>query len=381
MGLQIKSIPRVFRLLVVAGLALVGIASGQTNHPSGADHPATKAIGTLTSITDNVLVLKTDVGGEVKVVVPETARILLVDPGAKDLKDSSPVTLKELKVEDRVLASGKTGNDGSFQVALLVIMKQTAVLQKQARERADWQKRGVGGIVRAIDAATGEIVISTAPLHSVLVKTTKTTAFSRYSQESVRFSDARQAVFAEINVGDQIRARGNSSPDGKELTAEQVISGTFRNIAGTVVSVDIAQRTLTVKDVLVKKTVVVRITDDSHLQQLPMAMAQRLASLLKKPPQAEAGKQAGAVPGAEKPGIPPDLQQVLSKVPVVALSEFRKDGAVIIVSTMGNGSDGLKAISVLGGVEPVLMASPDSDTAAILSDWNLFAALNDSAAR
>jgi hypothetical protein len=197
----------------------------------------------------------------------------------------------------------------------------------------------------------------------------------------VRFSDARQAVFAEINVGDQIRARGNSSPDGKELTAEQVISGTFRNIAGTVVSVDIAQRTLTVKDVLVKKTVVVRITDDSHLQQLPMAMAQRLASLLKKPPQAEAGKQAGAVPGAEKPGIPPDLQQVLSKVPVVALSEFRKDGAVIIVSTMGNGSDGLKAISVLGGVEPVLMASPDGDTAAILSDWNLFAALNDSAAR
>ena len=34
----------------------------------------------------------------------------------------------------------------------------------------------------------------------------------------------------QIQPGDQLRARGEKSADGTEITAEEVVSGTFRNI-------------------------------------------------------------------------------------------------------------------------------------------------------
>ena len=39
-------------------------------------------------------------------------------------------------------------------------------------------------------------------------------------------------------VGDQLRARGTRTADGRELSAEEIVYGAFRNIAGNVSSVD-----------------------------------------------------------------------------------------------------------------------------------------------
>ena len=77
----------------------------------------------------------------------------------------------------------------------------------------------------------------------------------RYAPGSVKFDDAKPAPLAEIRPGDQLRARGEKNADGSELTAQEIVSGSFRNISGTISSLDSAQGTITVHDLATKKNV------------------------------------------------------------------------------------------------------------------------------
>ena len=52
--------------------------------------------------------------------------------------------------------------------------------QKQQHEREDWQRRGAGGIVSAIDPAAGVITVSVTPTLSIAVKTGKDTGFGHF---------------------------------------------------------------------------------------------------------------------------------------------------------------------------------------------------------
>jgi len=262
------------------------------------------------------------------------------------------------------------------------------VAQKQQHDREDWQKRGTGGIVSAIDAAVGTFSVSVTPTLSVLVKTSKDTNFLRYSPNSVKFADAQKGTIDQIKTGDQLRARGTRSADGKELAAEEVISGTFRNIAGTVSSIDAANNSITVKDVLAKKSVVIKFNSDSQLRKLAPQMAQRLAFFLKGGAQAAqggapaggqtsaSGTPAGAGPAGSGPGIRPaggpDFQQMLNRIPSITLADLQKEDAVMVVATQGTTGNEVTAITLLGGVEPILTASPNGTSAAALfSGWNL----------
>jgi hypothetical protein len=198
----------------------------------------------------------------------------------------------------------------------------------------------------------------------------------------VKFEDAQKSTLGEIKPGDQLRARGTRTADGKELAANEVISGTFRNIAGTISAIDAGASTVTVKDVLGKKTVKVRITPDSQMRNLPEPLARRIAFFLKSPEAAQAAaarfRQRGGGgfgrggAGGQRPGGLPDFQQMISRLPAVTLSDLKKDEAVMIVSTPGTGTSEVTAITLLSGVEPIL-TSNTSEAAALLNGWNLSA--------
>ncbi|HYX52756.1 MAG TPA: hypothetical protein VE783_04850, partial [Candidatus Limnocylindrales bacterium] len=252
------------------------------------------------------------------------------------------------------------------------------------------------GIVSAIDSTNHAVTVSVAPTQSVVVKTSDKTSFLRYAPDSIRFADAEKSSFDQIQKGDQLRARGSKSADGKELTAEQVISGTFRNIAGTISSVDAAAKTITVKDILAKKSVTVKLTSESQLRKLPPQLAQRIAFFLKSPEAAQqmAASAQGGAPGASGAGNPgqgsgraggpggggfgagrpgggpPDFQQMINRLPAVTLADLQKEEAVMIVSTSGRGSE-VSAITLLSGVEPILTAPNTAGAAALLNGWNL----------
>jgi hypothetical protein len=367
-------------------------AQGQDDRPGQATTTGVaRKLGTVKSISGNTIVLKADSGPDFSAVVQDSTRILRIPPGQADLKNATPVQLQEVQVGDRMLVQGKAGAIPDSIAALrIVVMSKSDVAQKQQQDLQDWQKRGVGGIVSAIDAAQGNITVAGTPSTSYAVKTSKSTSFLRYAPNSVKFADAQKGTFEQIKVGDQLRARGTRSTDGKEVAAEEVISGTFRNIAGTVTATDAAGNAVTVKDILAKKTVVVRLSPESQLRKLPAQLAQRIAFVLKAPPgtpgasgapasgapggQGTPGPGANAGPGGgQGRGGSPDFQQMINRLPAVTVADLQKDDAVMIVSTMGTGTE-VTAITLLSGVEPILTASPNgAGAAALLSGWNLSA--------
>ena len=75
--------------------------------------------------------------------------------------------------------------------------------------------------------------------------------------------------------------------------------------------------------------------------------------------------------GGARSGGAPDFQQMLSRMPTVALTDLHKGDAVMIVATQGTPSGGATAITLLSGVEPILQAAPSGSQAMMLSPWSL----------
>ena len=126
----------------------------------------------------------------------------------------------------------------------------------------------------------------------------KDTVLRRYAPDSVQFDDAKPSSLEQIKAGDQLRARGARSADGSEFAAEEIVSGSFRNIAGTISNVDAATNAITVMDLVTKKPVVVKISTQSQLLKLPPQMAQGMAMQLKGGGRGGAGGNGAAGCGA-----------------------------------------------------------------------------------
>lgn len=385
-------------LLLICGLALQGgvLLRAQESQPPAPQVAATRSLGTVKAISGKRVTLTTDAGSDVNVLLQDGARLLRVEPGEKDLKNAVPLALQDLQPGDRVLVRGKMADDGKSVVAAsLIAMKKIDIAQKQVHEREEWQKRGVGGMVSAVDSTNGTITITTTALgttKSIAIHVSQNTQLRRYAPNSIKFDDAKSAPIGEIKAGDQLRARGSRNTDGSELTADEVVSGSFRNIAGTIASIDSSAGTITVVDLATKKAVTITVTGESQLRKLPPPMAQRIAARLKgtsadAPPAAAGPTPKGtaepsatngtaAMHSADRPDSgrsaqgPSDLQQALSRMPALSLSDLNKGDAVMIVATPGTQGGGVTAITLLAGVEPILEASPKGSQS-ILSPWSL----------
>ena len=375
---------------------MAGLCSALGQTPTAQTDPSLqRAVGSIKAITDNGITLASDSGEEIKVTLQDSARILRVAPGEKDLKNATPVQKQDLQVGDRILVRGKAGADThSISAAAVIVMKQADVAGKRQQEREDWQKRGLGGLVTAVDASSATITISMMSFSgskSIAIHTTKDTVLRRYAPNSVKFDEAKVAPLDQIKVGDQLRARGTKNADATELAAEEVVSGSFRNLAGQITAVDPAANTLTLKDALSKQTVVVRVTGDAQLRKLPPEFAQRIAMRLKGGMAAGIPGAGAAVGGGDRPrgqgagqfpsaggggmggrsGGPPDIQQILNRMPPASLTDLQKGDVVMIVSTEGDGAGAVTAITLLAGVEAILTAAPNASQAMMLSPWSL----------
>jgi hypothetical protein len=391
--------------------SLLAGASAQTSAP------LTKAVGTVKSIDGNSLVLTTDAGADLTVTLADSARILRALPGQTDLKGATPVTVSDIHIGDRVLARGQAGEGNTVVASSAIVMARSDITDRQQREREEWRK-GVGGIVKEVNASAGTVSIANALAASgrpIVIHVAADATIRRYAPNSVKFDDAKPGALDQIKPGDQLRARGIKNADGTEFTAQAVVSGTFHDMAGTVVSTDAASNRITVIDLATKKPIVVKVSSDSQLRRLPPQVAMMIAMRLKGgTPGAVAGKNAegGGQPGAQGGGPGnwrgpgngsgsaqsvgsgasgsgasgtssggnwrgnggglPDFQTMISRMPAVSVTDLQKGDAVILVATEGSSDSGPTAITLLAGVDPILTAAPAGMQAStILSPWNL----------
>jgi hypothetical protein len=384
---------RTLRLIISSVFLCATFAQAQGSAPGSTAKP----FGTVKVVNGNTITLTAGGGTDIDVTVQDSTNLVKTAPGQQDLKGATPIQLQEVQVGDRVLVLGTIGDYGkSVLASRVIVMKKTDIADKQQHDLEDWQKRGMGGVVKTIDPGTGMITISisSAGASKILeVHTSKDTIVRRYSPDSVKFDDAKIATIDQIKPGDQLRARGDHSPDGNELTAQEIVSGTFRNIAGTVISADPSKKTVSILDLLTKKPVVVQITADSQLRKVPTFVAQRMALRLKGiSPDAVSGgglsgsgnspnatgnpasNAGGGTPpagnaGGSRPGGGADFQQMLARMPEVKLSDLQKGDALIVVATQGTETSAPSAITLLSGVEALLTASPAA--ASVLSPWSL----------
>jgi hypothetical protein len=220
--------------------------------------------------------VKTDTGAVVIVTVADSTKILKNPPGETKLDKAVPYTLAEIGAGDRVLALGKLSEDGKTLAAprAVVVNTKAEIASKQTAERAEWQKRGVVGVVSAVNAASKEITIQTrtpeGPKPVVINASAPAVKLTRYAPDSIKFADRKPATIEEIKVGDQLRAKGDKSEDGARFTPEEVVTGTFRTEVGTVKSVDAAKNEIVIEGAQDKKTLTVVVRPDSVLKQFQL---------------------------------------------------------------------------------------------------------------
>jgi len=356
-----------------------------------------KRIGTIKTINGAALTLGQASGPDVSVTIQPSARILRLAPGDKDLKNATALQMTDLHVGDMVRVRGSGSADGnSISVLEVIVITQAAVAAVSDQMKQDWQKRGTGGLVDSVDAASGNVTLSIPTLagkKTILIHTSKETVVHRYAPDSAKPEDAKPSSLTDIHAGDQLRARGNKNADGSEISAEEIYAGVFPQFAATVKSIDANSGILTIQDLSTKKTVQVKVSTDSQLHKIPAQMAQMFAARLKGTMPAGTPGAAGAKPteggnnqapspggstwsggagGSNRSGGPPDLQRLLSRMPSTTLAEMnlQKGDAVIILATEGSATSPHTAITLLSGVEPILQASPSAQ-AMMLTPWNL----------
>jgi hypothetical protein len=340
----------------------------------------TRAIGTIQTISGNNLTMKTDAGAVVTVTVQDGARVLRIEPGQTDLKNAVPAQLSDIQAGDRVLASGTAGADGkTIQANSVLAIKKADVESKQQKDLQDWQKRGIGGLVTAVDA-TAQTVSIRVGAQTVTVHASKGTIIRRYAPDSAKFDDAKISTVDAIKPGDQVRARGTRSTDGGDMTAEEIVSGGFKNLSGVITAIAPSSNTLNLTDLATKKPMTVTVSADSQLKKLPAQMATVLAARMKGTVSAApaGGGGAGGAAGGGAPGGRGgrgagggDLSGAIARAPSITINDLQKGDALMIVSTEGTPAGAVTAVMLVAGVEPILQAAPDAGSTITLPAWNI----------
>lgn len=354
------------RLSIALLFSLVLTAAVYAQGPS-------RLVGSVTAISGHTLTIKPDSGASVAVEVSDTARILRTVPGAKTLAGATAISLTDIAIGDRVLAILKGGS-----ATTVIAMKQSDIAQKQSEEAADWQKRGAGGIVKSVDVANGTVAITSGG-RTLTIQTTPQTIIRRYSTDSARFADSKPSNLQAIRPGDQLRVRGDRSADGSDVQADEIVAGSFRNIAGLILNVKPADNTMTVRDLVTKKPVTIHITPQTQMHELSAEIAQTIAAQLKPASSAAGNGQHGppaqmATPSAQNSANGAmsgrALSQMIRTAAPISSSALHKGEAVMIVATMGT-PNSANAVTLLAGVEPILTASPSGTQNIFSASWSL----------
>ena len=414
---------------LVACLSLwTALAYGQEAAQPAAGRPADRLIGTVTAVdagNKSITVKEDKTNDSYTVSLTETKTFLHVTPGEKDLKKATRIEFSALAAGDRVALRGKKGEGEAktFEAASVLQMTAEDLAQKQQAEVADWQKRGTAGTLTAVDAAAHKVTMSVRSAEgpkSVTVDLPESVQYVRYAPGSVKYADAKPSSISELQVGDQVRVLGSKSEDGSTITAERVISGAFRSVAATVISISADGKEMKIHDLLTKQPVMVALTDETAVRKLPVFIAMALARRLN--PQAAAAMNArgqgggqwagrqgqgggaeggggsrpqGAAPGA---GGPPgqggpgggqwagagggpgaggggraangDLSQMVERLPKISVSELKAGDAVIVSGGGGADKAHLTAINIIAGVEPLFASAPPR-AGQDVGSWNL----------
>ena len=280
--------------------------------------------------------------------------VLRIAPGEKDLKKAETIALAAVAKGDHVLVSLMPDAPLARRI---IVMAATDIAKRNEADRLDWTKRGIAGVVSA--KKDNEITLKKRSFQGEVVLTVvvgDTTAYRQYAPDSVKFAEAKSSALANVNVGDQLRARGTKSEDGLKVTADEVVFGTFQTKAGSITAVNVETKEITVKDLSTNKPLTIRLTADSQLKKMP-----NFGGLGGAPGAGGGGAWAGAparsapgATGAARSGGGPDFAQMLEHMPPVKLEDLKPGDTIVVSSTKGAKPGQITAIMLLTNADMII---------------------------
>ena len=272
--------------------------------------------------------IKPDKGDSVAVKVGAETIVKRIAPGQTDLSKAETISATDVAIGDRVLVT--FGAPDPVEARRIVVIPATDIAKKEAADRADWQKRGAAGVVTAVNGNDiGVELRSLAGATRFTVTVGPKTSFKRYAPDSIRFADAKNSGLAEISVGDQLRARGEKSPDGTKVAAEDIVFGTFLSRAGTITAVNAEAREITIRDLASNKPVVVKFIPESRVKRMPVTGA----------PDAPKGN---------------DIAQLLDSLPPIKIEDLKRGDVAVVSALKGPRADQITAVTFLANAEALV---------------------------
>ncbi len=378
------------RALVFSAVTLItlsvatSVALAQATDPSIA---AKHAIGEVKSIdaTTKQLTIMTDAGSVVSVSVTDKTTYKKLAPGEKTLTNATDTTFAEIAEGDRIMARGTVTEDRkSVPATQVIVMTKGDLAKKQEAERLEWRRRGILGVITALKPETHEITISNrtmAGTQSVVIPVGEKTEMKRYAPDSIKFGDAKPSTFAELKVGDQLRALGDRSEDPLRFNPQKVVTGSFRTVGGVVTAVDPATGEIKINELEKKTPLTIVIKQDAVLRRFPSEMGAMMGGFNRgaggpgggapgggqgQPPAGGGQGQAGARPqgpGGGGPGGPGgggpgrggfNINDMLERLPTISVADVKVGDTIIVSSTQGVDPHRLTAISLVAGADTLL---------------------------
>lgn len=373
-------------------ITLLVSSSASTAQTADPGIAAKHAIGEIKSIdaAAKQLTIKTDAGSIVTVSLNDKTTYRKLAPGEQTLTNATDVTFAELAEGDRVMARGTVSEDRkSVPAVQIILMTKGDLAKKGEAERAEWRRRGILGVITALKPESNEITISNrtmAGAQTVVIPVTEKTEMRRYAPDSIKFADAKPSKFAELKVGDQLRALGDRTEDPLRFKPEKVVTGSFRTVGGVVTEVNAATGEIKIKELEKKTPLTIVIKQDAVLRKFPppgemggmmggmRAGAGGAGGPGGPPPQAGQG-QAGArpqggAPGGGQPSGPPgggpggpggaggrggfNINEMLERLPTIAIADVKVGDTIIVSSTQGVDPARLTAIALVSGADNLL---------------------------
>ncbi len=336
--------------------------------------------GEVASITESGLELKSD-KGTTKVTFGAATEFKRVPPEKPSITAATPTDRSEIGAGDRVAISGFFNADRTeFAARAVYQMSKSDIARRQQQEAERWATRGISGRVASVNPATKQISIEVRGLTgatTVVVNPKDNAVFKRYAPNSVKYSEAVGSNLQGVQAGDMLRAVGDRGPDGLSFAAEEILTGAFQTVAGTVKAVDTATNQITITDLQTQKDIVVDLGPGSALKRFPEQMAQRLAGGPGggapgagqgggRPAGGEGQRPGGAAPGGQRgPGMGGPgmggarggIDDMFDRMPSITLSDITVGSMIAVSSTKNGQMDRVTAIKLIAGVEPFVRAA------------------------
>lgn len=363
------------KLLISLAIFVISGAFGLVSGQTPASVKPSVISGDVTSMSDKKIVVSAK-NGAIDVALTDKTEFKRVSPTNPSLTAATAAALSDIAVGDKLIVTGILAADGkSLPARSVYLMTKSDISQKNAKEAAEWRTRGVAGKVVSVNPQTNQINVEVRGMvgsSNVMVTPKDGARYKRYAPDSVRYDEAIDSSLTDIKTGDMIRAMGDKSSDGASLTAEQVVTGAFQTIAGTIKSVDAAKNEIVITDLQTKKDVTVVIGDISVLKRFPTEMAERMAGAqamqMGGARPVGGARPAGAAPGAQpgqggarpagmgqRPGgAQGGLDDMLERLPTITAADLKAGDMIAISSTKNGTADRVKAIKLVAGVEPFL---------------------------